>query len=98
MEVVKRLICKLAFQKRFQKSSLWTSEDAQHVSTMESGLDSSIGIVEGMFSVFPDFMVKIQNPSIHDPRLEEFTIYCMEDLMDRDSYEFLLCPIRPLRK
>ena len=41
----------------------------------------------------PDFVPKTQNPSIHDPRFTEFTIPSLDDCMDGDRVELLLCPI-----
>ena len=39
---------RVVFRRKLQKSLLWTLEDPQHVSTRESGLDSFIGILEGI--------------------------------------------------
>ena len=46
------------------------------------------------FSFVPDFVAKTQNSLIHDPRFEVFTILSLDNFMDGDRDEFLLCPIR----
>ena len=51
-----------------------------------------------MFSYIFDFAAKTQNPLIHDPRFEQFTIPSLDDFVDSDSGELLLCPIKILRK
>ena len=43
-------------------------------------------------------MAKTQNPSIHDPMFEEFTIPSLYDIEDGDRDKVLLCPIRTFRK
>ena len=42
--------------------------------------------------------VRPQDPSIHDPRFEEFVIPSLEGFIDDDVDELLLCPVRALRK
>ena len=49
-------------------------------------------------SYVPDFVAKIQNPSFHDPRLEEFMVPSLDDFMDGDGDELPLLPIRELQK
>ena len=51
-----------------------------------------------MFSFASDFVAKTQNLSIHEPWFEEFTIPCLDDFMDVDRDEMLLCSIRAFRK
>ena len=46
----------------------------------------------------PDFIAKTKSPSVHDPRFEGFTVPSMNDFVDSDRDEALLCPIRALRK
>ena len=50
------------------------------------------------FSFLPDFVAKTQNPSVHDPRFDEFTVLSLDNFVDGDRDELLLCPIRALRK
>ena len=45
-----------------------------------------------------DFVTEIQNPSIYDPRFEEFVIPYLDDFIDGGRNEHLLCPIRAFRK
>ena len=45
-----------------------------------------------------DFVAKTQNPSVHDPRFEVFTTLIINDFMNSDRDDLLLCPIRALRK
>ena len=37
-------------------------------------------------------MTKTQNPSIHDPRFEEFMISSLDDFVDSERDKLLLCP------
>lgn len=46
---------------------------------------------------FPDFVAKTQNASVLDARLESFTIPFLEDFVDNDPDEMLLCPVRVLQ-
>ena len=45
------------------------------------------------FSFLPDFVAKTQNPSVPDPRFEEFTVPSLDDFVDGDWDELLLCSI-----
>ena len=53
----------------------------------------SVGWKVCTFSFVLDFMAKTQNPSIHNPRIEGFTIPSQDDFVDGDRDELLLCPL-----
>ena len=46
------------------------------------------------FSFLPDFVAKTQNPSVPDPQFDEFMVPSLDDFVDGDRDEHLLCPIR----
>ena len=50
------------------------------------------------FSFLPDIVAKAQNPSVSDPRFDEFTVPFLDDFVDGDRDELLFCPIKALRK
>ena len=50
------------------------------------------------FTFLPDFVTKTQNPVVPNPLFDEFTIPSLDDFVDGDRDEFLLCPIRALCK
>ena len=50
------------------------------------------------FSFLPDFVAKTQNPSNPDPRFDEFPVPSLDDFVNSDRDELLLCPIRTLQK
>ena len=50
------------------------------------------------FSFLSDFIAKTQNPSVSDPHCDEFSVPSLDDFVDGDRDELLLCPIRALRK
>ena len=50
------------------------------------------------FSFLPDFVAKTQNPSVHDPQFEEFTVPFLDNFVDGDWDKLLLCLIRALHE
>ena len=50
------------------------------------------------FSFLPDFVAKTQNPSVPDSRFEEFSVPFLDDFVEDDNDELLLCPTRALQK
>ena len=49
------------------------------------------------FSYVPGFVAKTQNPSILDICCNRFTIPSLEDFVDRDRMEMLLCPVKAIK-
>ena len=43
-------------------------------------------------------MANTWNPSICDPKFEEFIVLLLADFVDRDRDEMLICPIRTVKK
>ena len=50
------------------------------------------------FSFVPEFVAKTQNPSVYDPRFEEFEVPSLRDFTGDDPDEMLLCPVRAVRQ
>ena len=46
----------------------------------------------------PDFMAKIENPSVPDSRFEEFSVPFLDDFVGGDQGEFLLFPVEAFSK
>ena len=58
----------------------------------------SLGWKSCTFSYVRNFVANTQNPSLHDPRFNEFTALSLDDSVSGDRDEFLLCPIHVLRQ
>ena len=50
------------------------------------------------FSFLPDYVGEIENPSLPDPCFNKFTDLSLDDFVDSDRDELLLCPIRAFHK
>ena len=50
------------------------------------------------FSFLSNFMAKILNPSVYDPRFEEVTVPSLANFVDKDRDEMLLCRVKALKK
>ena len=46
----------------------------------------------------PGFVAKTLNPSVPDTHFDEFTVPSLDDFVDRDRGELLLCLIRAVKK
>ena len=56
------------------------------------------GIEDPATSFLPDFIAKTLDPSVPNPCFDGFTFPLLDDFVGGNRDEFLLCPIRALRK